>query len=47
MLDKTISSPEHRAKAEKLSLDPLVVKGAEYRKYLKEKEQATKALMKW
>jgi tripartite-type tricarboxylate transporter receptor subunit TctC len=47
MLDKTISSKEHREKAERLSLDPLIVKGAEYRKYLKEKEQATKKLMKW
>jgi tripartite-type tricarboxylate transporter receptor subunit TctC len=47
MLDKTISSKTHRDKAERLSLDPLVVKGAEYRKYLKDKEQATKTLMKW
>jgi tripartite-type tricarboxylate transporter receptor subunit TctC len=46
-LEKTISSPGHREKAEKLSLDPLIVKGAEYRKYLKEKEQATKKLMNW
>jgi tripartite-type tricarboxylate transporter receptor subunit TctC len=46
-LEKTITSPGHREKAEKLSLDPLVVKGAEYRKYLKEKEQETKKLMKW
>jgi tripartite-type tricarboxylate transporter receptor subunit TctC len=46
-LDKTISSPEHREKAEKLSLDPRVIKGAEYRKFLKDNEQATKRLMKW
>jgi tripartite-type tricarboxylate transporter receptor subunit TctC len=46
-LEKTITSPGHREKAEKLSLDPLIVKGAEYRKYLKEKEQETKKLMKW
>jgi tripartite-type tricarboxylate transporter receptor subunit TctC len=46
-LDKTISSKEHREKAEKLSLDPRVVKGAEYRKFLKDNEQATKKLMKW
>ena len=47
MLDKTISSKEHREKAEKLSLDPRVVKGAEYRKFLKDNEQATKKLMNW
>jgi len=46
-LDKTISSKEHREKAERLSLDPRVVKGAEYRKFLKDNEQATKKLMKW
>ena len=46
-LDKTISSPEHREKAERLSLEPRVVKGAEYRKFLKDNEQATKRLMKW
>lgn len=46
-LEKTISSPEHRAKAERLSLEPRVVKGAEYRKFLKDSEQATKKLMKW
>jgi tripartite-type tricarboxylate transporter receptor subunit TctC len=46
-LDKTISSKEHREKAEKLSLDPRVIKGAEYRKFLKDNEQATKRLMKW
>jgi tripartite-type tricarboxylate transporter receptor subunit TctC len=47
LLDKTISSNEHREKAEKLSLDPRVIKGAEYRKFLKDNEQATKKLMKW
>ncbi len=46
-LDKTISSAEHREKAERLSLDPRVVKGAEYRKFLKDNEQATKKLMNW
>jgi tripartite-type tricarboxylate transporter receptor subunit TctC len=46
-LEKTISSPGHREKAEKLSLDPLIVKGEEYRKYLKQKEQETKKLMNW
>jgi len=47
MLEKTISTKEHQAKAEKLSLDPLILKGEAYRKYLKEKEQETKKLMNW
>ncbi|MEA2983328.1 MAG: putative tricarboxylic transport rane protein [Alphaproteobacteria bacterium] len=46
-LEKTISSPEHRAKAEALSLDPAIIKGAAYAKFLKENEQATKKLMNW
>ncbi|HEY5966221.1 MAG TPA: tripartite tricarboxylate transporter substrate binding protein, partial [Xanthobacteraceae bacterium] len=43
-LEKTISSPEHKAKAEALSLDPDVIKGDAYRKFLKDSEQATKKL---
>jgi tripartite-type tricarboxylate transporter receptor subunit TctC len=46
-LEKTISSPEHKAKAEALSLDPDVIKGDAYRKFLKDNEQATKKLMNW
>jgi len=46
-LQKTISSPEHKAKAEALSLDPEVITGEAYRKFLKENEQATKKLMNW
>jgi tripartite-type tricarboxylate transporter receptor subunit TctC len=46
-LEKTIASPEHKAKAEALSLDPDVIKGDAYRKFLKDNEQATKTLMKW
>jgi tripartite-type tricarboxylate transporter receptor subunit TctC len=46
-LEKTIGSPEHKVKAEKLSLDPEIIKGDAYRKFLKENEQATKMLMKW
>ena len=46
-LEKTIRSPEHRAKAEALSLDPAIIKGADYRKFLKDNEQATKKLMNW
>ena len=47
VLEKTIASPEHKAKAEALSLDPDPVKGDAYRKFLKDNETATKALMKW
>ena len=46
-LEKTISSPGHKAKAEALSLDPDVIKGPAYTKFLKENEQATKKLMNW
>jgi tripartite-type tricarboxylate transporter receptor subunit TctC len=46
-LEKTIVSPEHKKKAEALSLDPDPIKGDAYRKFLKDNEQATKTLMKW
>ncbi len=46
-LEKTVASPGHKAKAEALSLDPDVIKGAAYMKFLKDNEQATKTLMKW
>jgi tripartite-type tricarboxylate transporter receptor subunit TctC len=46
-LEKVIGSKEHQEKAEKLSLEPLVIRGAEYVKFLKDNEQATKKLMKW
>ena len=46
-LEKTITTKEHTAKAEKLSLEPRVIKGADYRKFLKDNEQATKKLMNW
>jgi tripartite-type tricarboxylate transporter receptor subunit TctC len=46
-LEKTISSADHKAKAEALSLEPRVIAGADYRKFLKENEQATKKLMNW
>jgi tripartite-type tricarboxylate transporter receptor subunit TctC len=46
-LEKAISSKEHRAKAEALSLDPQIIKGEAYRKYLKDNEQATKKMMGW
>ena len=47
VLEKTISSPGHKSKAEALSLDPEIIKGAAYKKFLKDNEQATKKLMKW
>jgi tripartite-type tricarboxylate transporter receptor subunit TctC len=46
-LEKTIGSPEHKAKAEALSLDPEIIKGDAYRKFLKDNEQATRKLMNW
>ena len=46
-LAKVIDSREHQEKAEKLSLQPLVIRGADYVKFLKDNEQATKKLMKW
>jgi tripartite-type tricarboxylate transporter receptor subunit TctC len=46
-LEKTVASPEHKAKAEALALDPDVIKGEAYRKFLKDNEQATKKLMNW
>jgi len=46
-LEKTISSKEHKAKAEALALDPQIIKGDDYRKFLKDNEQATKKLMNW
>jgi hypothetical protein len=42
-----VTSKEHQAKAAALSLDPRVIKGADYRKFLKDNEQATKTLMGW
>ena len=46
-LEKTLSSREHQQKAEALSLEPLVIKGEQYRKFLKDNEQSTKTLMGW
>jgi hypothetical protein len=40
-LEKTINSREHRSKAEALALDPQIIKGEDYRKFLKDNEQAT------
>jgi tripartite-type tricarboxylate transporter receptor subunit TctC len=46
-LEKTLTSKEHQQKAEQLSLEPLVIKGEQYRKFLKDNEQDTKKLMGW
>jgi tripartite-type tricarboxylate transporter receptor subunit TctC len=46
-LEKTLTSRDHQQKAEGLSLEPLVMKGDEYRKFLKDNEQSTKKLMGW
>jgi tripartite-type tricarboxylate transporter receptor subunit TctC len=46
-LEKVLNSKDHQAKAEQLSLEPKVMKGADYAKFLKDNEQATKKLMGW
>jgi tripartite-type tricarboxylate transporter receptor subunit TctC len=46
-LEKVLSSKEHRERAEGLSLQPEIIKGEAYRKFLKDNEQATKQLMGW
>ena len=46
-LEKAINLKEHREKAEKLALDPQIIKGDAYRKYLKDNEVATKTMMNW
>jgi tripartite-type tricarboxylate transporter receptor subunit TctC len=46
-LERTVTSKEHQQKAEQLSLEPLVIKGDDYRKFLKDGEQDTKKLMRW
>ncbi len=46
-LEKVLASPDHRAKAEGLSLQPEVIKGAAYVKFLKDNEVSTKKLMGW
>ena len=46
-LEKAVTSKEHQAKAEQLSLEPRVIKGNEYKKFLKDNEASTKKLMGW
>jgi putative tricarboxylic transport membrane protein len=44
---KALNAKEHQQKAEQISLEPLVMKGDQYRKFLKDNEQSTKKLMGW
>jgi putative tricarboxylic transport membrane protein len=46
-LEKTLSSEEHRKKADALSLEISLVAGEQYRKFLRDNEQSTKKLMGW
>jgi tripartite-type tricarboxylate transporter receptor subunit TctC len=46
-LDRVIRSKDHQQKAEQLSLEPLVIGGDAYRKFLRDNEQGTKKLMGW
>lgn len=46
-LQVTLDSKEHQEKAQKLSLEPRVIKGDEYKKFLKDNEVSTKTLMGW
>ncbi len=46
-LEQVLNSKEHQQKAEQLSLEPKVIKGEDYRKFLKTNEQDTKKLMGW
>jgi tripartite-type tricarboxylate transporter receptor subunit TctC len=46
-LEKTLNSAEHQAQAVKLSLEPRVIKGDDYKKFLKDNEVSTKQLMGW
>ena len=42
-----MSSKEHQDKAAMLSLEPREIKGADYKKFLKDNEDSTKKLMGW
>ena len=47
MLEKTIKSPSHKKAAEALSLDPEIIEGDAYQKFLKSTETKIKATMGW
>jgi tripartite-type tricarboxylate transporter receptor subunit TctC len=46
-LEQVLNSKDHQQKAEQLSLEPKVIKGEDYRKFLKSNEQEIKKLMAW
>jgi tripartite-type tricarboxylate transporter receptor subunit TctC len=46
-LEKTLNSKDHQDKARKLSLEPKIMAGDVYRKFLKDNEQSIKKLMGW
>jgi len=46
-LEQTITSDAHKQKAEELSLAPEIVKGEDYKKFLKDTEQQIQSLMGW
>ncbi|MDP2410409.1 MAG: tripartite tricarboxylate transporter substrate binding protein [Pseudolabrys sp.] len=46
-LEKVILSKDHQQKAETLFLEPRVIRGADYAKFLKDNEQDIKKLMNW
>jgi hypothetical protein len=46
-LEKTLSTAEHREKADKLSLEISLIAGHKYRQFLRENAQSTKKLMGW
>ena len=46
-LEKTLSTKEHQQKAEALSLEPSVIGGEQYLKFLRDNEKSTKTLMGW
>jgi len=47
VLAANISEVVQEVKSEHLSLEPRIMKGDEYRKFLKDNEQAAKKLMGW
>lgn len=46
-LEKVIGSKEHQEKAVALYLEPQVIRGEDYKKFLKDNEQVVKKLMGW
>jgi tripartite-type tricarboxylate transporter receptor subunit TctC len=46
-LEKTLNSKEHQEQAVKLSLEPRIIAGEDYRKFLKDNEVSTRKLMGW